>query len=271
MSDSDRALEQIRGRGVVDPVDVALMAGIELGLLAESVEHPISLSFSDLAGFPMVETTGQQGRLVVGTWEGTRIALVQGSPPFCDTGKASAMASGLETLCRMGVRTLVILGTAGALHPDWYPGSIAMVSDHINFAGVQPLIGFGGDDRFVPLADAYDRTLRTRMRRAAAAANIVALREGTYIWFSGPSFETAAEIKAAKLLGADLVGLSVVPEVILARRLGIKVAALVVVTHFATGISGSNPTYAQTRSVALSGSIALKRLLRAYVRSRDDL
>ena len=120
------------------------------------------------------------------------------------------------------------------------------------------------------LNDAYDKNLRTRLRRAAVQGGVTALREGVYMWFPGPSFETVAEIKIAKLFGADLVGMSTVPEVILARRLGLRVAAISVITNFATGISGGNPTHAETKNIALSGSIGLKRLLRAYLRGRED-
>ena len=122
----------------------------------------------------------------------------------------------------------------------------------------------------MPLADAYDRHLRARMRRAAVSAGTANLREGVYMWFSGPSFETAAEIKMAKLLGADLVGMSTVPEVILARRLGLRVAALSVITNFATGISGGNPTHAETKNVALSGSVGAEAAAARLRPGRED-
>ncbi len=168
------------------------------------------------------------------------------------------------------MRILILTNAAGSLHADWYPGSMALISDHINFSGVNPLIGASGDDRFVALADAYDKPLMARIRRAAAQGGVSALREGIYMWFAGPSFETPAEVKMAKLLGADLVGMSTVPEVILARRLGLRVAAISMITNFATGVSAGNPGHAETRNVALSGSVGLKRLLRAYLRGRDD-
>ena len=271
MSDSDRALEILRERGVTEPVELAIVLGTGLGSLAEAVDQAITVPYSDLPGFPRVDVSGHEGRLLVGTWEGARLAVVQGRAHFYETGDASVMRSALETLARLGTRTLILTNSAGSLHADWYPGSIALISDHINFSGNNPLIGASGDDRFVPMADAYDRNLRNRMRRAAASAGTAALREGVYMWFSGPSFETPAEIKVAKLFGADLVGMSTVPEVIIARRLGLKVVALSVITNFATGISGGNPSHAETKTAALSGSIGLKRLLRSFIRGRDDV
>lgn len=271
MSDSQRALEVLRDRGVTEPVEIAIVLGTGLGTIADAVENPTIVPYADLPGFPSASVSGHEGRLVIGPWDGTRIAVMQGRAHFYETGNAAVMASPLETLSLLGVRTLILTNSAGSMHPDWYPGSIALISDHINFSGANPLIGASGDDRFVPLADAYDRHLRNRLRRAAASAGTPALREGVYMWFAGPSFETAAEVKVAKLLGADLVGMSTVPEVILARRLGLRVAALSVITNFATGIGGGNPTHTETKNVALSGSIGLKRLLRAFVRAREDV
>ena len=173
----------------------------------------------------------------------------------------------LETLSKLGCQTVLITNAAGSLHADWYPGSLVLIADHINFSGMNPLIGTTGDDRFVSMVDAYDKRLRLRLKRAATAASIVNLREGVYMWFSGPSFETPAEIKMARTLGADLVGMSSVPEVIMARRLGLKVAAISLITNFGTGLNGGAPSHDESKAVALSGSVGLKRLLRAFLRT----
>ena len=268
MSDSERALEVLRARGVTQAVDIGFVLGTGLGSIADSLEEAVAVPFGDLPGFPVAHVSGHEGKLVIGAWEGTRVAIVQGRAHYYESGNAAAMRGVLETLVKLGIRTLVLTNSAGSLHPDWHPGSIVMISDHINYSGLNPLIGGAGDDCFVPMGDAYDRNLRFRMRRAAGTTT---LREGVYMWFSGPSFETAAEIKAAKLLGADLVGMSTVPEVILARYLGLKVVALSVITNFATGIGNANPTHAETKATALTGSVGLKRMLRSFIRSRDTL
>ena len=266
MSDSQRARDVLRDRGVTEPIDLGIVLGTGLGSIADAPESPVTATFAELPGFPNLGVSGHEGRLVVGSWEGTRVAILQGRTHYYESGDAAAMRTPLETLALLGARSLVLTNSAGATHPDWYPGQIAMLTDHINITGINPLVGASDDARFVSLADAYDRALRTRMRRAATAAGVRDLREGIYMWFPGPSFETPAEVRVAKTLGADLVGMSTVPEVVLARHLGMKVVALSVITNFATGISGGNPSHAETKSTALSSSIALKRLLRAYVR-----
>ena len=270
MSDTEAALAVLASRGVTAPVETGVVLGTGLGSLADTPENAISIPYADLPGFPITGVSGHGGRLVVGTWEGVRVAICQGRSHFYETGDPAAMRVPLEVMARLGARQVILTNAAGSLHLDWYPGSMAVISDHINLSGTNPLIGMTGDDRFVSLSDAYDRHMRLRLKRAAAQAGVTALREGVYMWFSGPSFETPAEVKMAKLLGADLVGMSTVPETILARRLGLRVAAISVITNFATGIGSGNPTHGETKDVAIGGSIGLKRLLRAFFRARDD-
>ncbi len=270
MTESEQAVDFLTARGVAGPFDVAIVLGTGLGAIADAVENATAIPYADLPGFPGAGVSGHAGRLVVGTWEGARVAVMQGRSHYYENGDVATMRTPLETLTRVGVQTLILTNSAGSLHPDWYPGSMALISDHINLSGLNPLVGTTGDDRFVALNDAYDKHLRMRLRRAATQGGVTTLRDGVYMWFPGPSFETAAEIKVAKLFGADLVGMSTVPEVILARRLGLRVAAISVITNFATGISGGNPNHAETKNIALSGSIGLKRLLRAYLRGRED-
>lgn len=271
MTDAESNAALLRARGVSGPVETALVLGTGLGAVADALEGAVAASYAELAGFPAAGVTGHGGRLAVGTWEGARIAVLQGRAHYYETGDPAAMRVPIETLAALGVRNLLLTNAAGSLNADWYPGSLALVSDHINFSGTNPLIGAGGgDERFVGLADAYDRHLRARLRKAAAQAGIAAPREGVYMWFSGPSFETPAEVRMAKMLGADLVGMSTVPEVILARRLGLRVAAVSIVTNFATGVRGGDPSHAETKDTALGGALALRRLLRAFLRARDD-
>jgi purine-nucleoside phosphorylase len=270
MSDTEAALAVLAERGVTAPVETGLILGTGLGSLADAPENAVAVPYADLPGFPAPGVSGHGGRLVVGNWEGVRVAICQGRTHFYETGDAAAMRVPLEVMARLGARQVILTNAAGSLHPDWYPGSMALISDHINLSGTNPLIGATGDDRFVPLADAYDRHTRLRLKRAAAQAGVTALREGVYMWVSGPSFETPAEVKMAKLLGADLVGMSTVPETILARRFGLRVAAISLITNFATGIASGNPNHGETKDVAIGGSIGLKRLLRAYFRARDD-
>ncbi len=268
-SDSQAALAILRERGVTEPISMAIVLGTGLGAIGDSLEDAIVVPYAELPGFPRSTVSGHEGRLTVGRWDGVMVAVMQGRSHYYDEGNARGMLTPLQTLKDLGVQVVVLTNAAGSMHIDWYPGSIAMISDHLNLTGINPLQGEVGDERFVTLSDAYDNTLRSRMRRAAVSGNIANLREGVYMFFSGPSFETPAEIKVAKLFGADLVGMSTVPEVILARWLGLRVAALSVITNFATGLAGGNPNHPETKQAALGASVALRRLLRAFVRIHD--
>lgn len=269
-TDVEQALTILRERGVAGPVSIGIVLGTGLGSIIENVDEAISIPYEDLPGFPTSDVSGHGNRLVVGNLEGVPVAILNGRAHYYEAGNPAAMSVPLQVLARLGAQTVVLTNSAGSLHTGWYPGSLALITDHINFSGMNPLIGMSGDERFVSLVDAYDKRLRTRMRLASSAGGTSNLHEGVYMWISGPSFETPAEVKMAKLLGADLVGMSTVPETILARRFGLRVVAISVVTNFATGIAGGNPSHMETRTTALSGSIALKRLLRAFVRSVDS-
>ena len=155
---------------------------------------------------------------------------------------------------------------AGSFRPDIPPGELMLLADHINFSGKNPLIGEPSDARFVSMTDAYDPALR-RALAAAAAAEGLPLAEGVYAWYSGPSFETPAEIRALRVLGADAVGMSTVPEVILARFLGLRVAAVSVMTNMAAGLSAEALSHGHTIAMAPVGAGKLERILRRYLRT----
>jgi purine-nucleoside phosphorylase len=264
--DTADCLARLKERGAGEPISMALILGTGLGSIVEELEAPVCIDYADLPGFPAANVSGHAGRLWVGNWVGSRVAIMEGRAHYYETGNARAMASPLATLRAMGAGTLMITNSAGSVNLDWHPGTIAVISDHINFSGTNPLIGDRSDRRFVNLREAYDRRLRARLKMAAGGGGKINLREGVYMWFSGPSFETPAEVRAAKLLGADLVGMSTVPEVILARQLDMRVMALSLVTNYATGIKTGDPSHTETKSVAASGAIGVKRLLRAFMK-----
>jgi len=262
-------VEALRQHGVTEPIPLAIVLGTGLVRLSEDLEDRISIPYGKLPGFPHVTVSGHAGRLSTGRLGGQRVALLEGRAHFYETGDPQAMRAPIEGLKAAGTNTLVLTNAAGSLRADWSPGRLALISDHINFSGVNPLLREVGDERFVSLVDAYDPRLRLRMKRSAERAG-VQLHEGVYMWFSGPSFETPAEIRMAKSFGADLVGMSTVPEVILARRIGLDVAAISVITNLGAGISGSRPSHGETKTVAISGSIALRRLLAQFARSLEE-
>jgi purine-nucleoside phosphorylase len=268
-SQSDAAVAALAKRGLSALPPLGLVLGSGLGGLADEATDAIAIPYADIPGFPVPSVSGHSGRLVVGTLAGKRVALFQGRGHYYERGDARAMFVAIETFKRLGGRTLFLTNAAGGLHADWRPPSIAAIVDHINFAGANPLIGVAGDARFVPMTQAYDHALLASLKRAARAAK-VDLREGVYMWFSGPSFETPAEIRAAKILGADLVGMSTVPEVLIARYLGLRCVAASLVTNFAAGLSGGDPSHKETQEVAALGSRQFRALLKAFIAAHED-
>jgi purine-nucleoside phosphorylase len=266
MSDLAAALAALAERGVTSLPALAFVLGSGLGPLAGEAENAVSIPYTEIPGFPQPSVAGHKGRLVVGELEGRRVALFQGRGHYYERGDPAAMAGLIEAFKALGGQTLFLTNAAGGLHTDWTPPALVAITDHINFAGVNPLIGRPSDDRFVPLTRAYDPALLDTLRNAAGATGVT-LREGVYMWFNGPSFETPAEIRMAKMLGADLVGMSTVPEVILARLHGLSCVAVSLVTNFAAGLSGGDPSHAETQEFAARGSEQFRRLLRAFVRA----
>jgi purine-nucleoside phosphorylase len=167
----------------------------------------------------------------------------------------------------LGCDTLILTNSAGSLRTEVGPGEIMLITDHIAFSGRNPLIGEPTDTRFVGMTEAYDADLRAAILGAAEREG-VAMATGVYMWFSGPSFETPAEIRVARVFGADAVGMSTVPEVILGRFCGLRVAAISTITNFAAGMTGAELSHDETKMLAPIGAAKLERVIRRYLRRR---
>lgn len=266
MSKSAELADLIRARAGAEPPALGLILGSGLGHIAEEVQG-CGIDYADLPGFPHAGVSGHNPKLVIGQLEGVRVAVFGGRAHYYERGNPAEMRLPLEILRDLGCSELLLTNAAGSLREDIGPGDLMALSDHINFAGANPLIGEPSDARFVPMTEAYDPQLRAALQSAAAAEGI-ALPEGVYCWFSGPSFETPAEIRAAKVLGADAVGMSTVPEVILARFLGLRVAAVSVVTNMGAGLSSEAISHDHTKAMAPLGAAKFERILRRFLRSR---
>jgi purine-nucleoside phosphorylase len=257
----------IRGRAGAAPVRLGLILGSGLGHIAGRVDGT-AIPYTDLPGFPHAGVSGHTPVLAVGQLEGQRVAVFGGRAHYYETGDPSVMRLPLETLRALGADTVIATNAAGSLDPAMPTGSIMLLSDHINFSGLNPLIGESTDARFVPMKDAYNPDLRARLR-AAATATDTAMHDGVYAWYSGPSFETPAEIRAIRLLGADAVGMSTVPEVILARFLGLRAAAISTITNMAAGLSDESISHEHTKAMAPIGAAKLETVLRRFLRDLD--
>ncbi|PFG64921.1 purine-nucleoside phosphorylase [Thioclava sp. ES.031] len=263
MSKSAELAQLIRERAGDEAPRLGLILGSGLGHLAEEVEG-VAIPYSELPGFPHAGVSGHNPKLVIGTLEGVRVAVFGGRVHYYEHGNPAEMRLPLEILKELGCESLLLTNAAGSLREDIQPGGLMMLNDHINFSGNNPLIGEPSDARFVPLTEAHDPEIRAGLK-AAAKAEGVELPEGVYCWFSGPTFETPAEIRAAKVFGADAVGMSTVPEVILARFLGLRVAAVSVITNMGAGMAQENISHEQTKAIAPMGAAKLEQVLRRYL------
>lgn len=248
---------------------VGIILGSGLGPFADSIEGSTAISYGDLPGFPETGVAGHKGRLVLGTVGTTPVAIMQGRAHYYENGNADAMKVPVRTLKAIGCETLILTNAAGSLNRDAGPGSIMLLSDHISFTGVSPLFGETGDERFVDLSVAYDRDHRDTF--SAIAANMdIPLYDGIYMWFCGPHFETPAEIRAAGIMGATAVGMSTVPEVILARHAGLRVGALSIITNLAAGMTDTPLSHEQTMRNAKIAAKSVQKILREFLMRYSD-
>jgi purine-nucleoside phosphorylase len=241
----------------------AIILGSSLGPVADAVAEPLVIPYGEIPGFPVSKVSGHAGKLVAGKLGGAEVAVLQGRSHPYESGNPAVMRPAIEMLREAGVETLILTNAAGSLDVRMRPGAIMLITDHINYAGMNPLVGQQGDENFVPMTDAYDPALRHRMIAAAEAKNLE-LHQGVYVWFSGPSFETPAEIRMAQIIGGHAVGMSTVPETILARRFGMKVLGLSVITNLGAGLEGASPSHSETKTEGAKVADNMKTLLTAF-------
>ncbi|WP_137134913.1 purine-nucleoside phosphorylase [Rhizobium sp. FKY42] len=239
----------------------AIVLGSGLGSLVSGLHDPVRVSYAELPGFPASGVTGHAGELVAGMLGNHPVVMLSGRAHYYEHGDAAAMRFPIEVLHGLGVQSLILTNSAGSVREDMPPGSVMQMTDHINYSGMNPLIGTGGDRRFVGMTNAYDAGLSAAIRTAAIRTT-TPLFQGVYMWFSGPSFETPAEIRMARVLGADAVGMSTVPEVILARYVGLKVAACSVITNYGAGMTGAELSHEETKEMAPKGGQRLAAILK---------
>lgn len=261
------AIIENRSRGLEPRIGIVLGSG--LGDFADTVENPIHIPYADLPGFPEAGVAGHAGQLVLGHVEGTPVAIMQGRAHYYEAADASAMKIPVQTLKAIGCETLFLTNAAGSTDREAGPGSVMLLTDHISFTGVSPLFGEKGDHRFVDLTEAYDPEHQKSLRGHADALGLT-LHEGVYMWFCGPHFETPAEIRAAEILGASAVGMSTVPEVILARHSGLRVAALSIITNLAAGMGDTKLSHEQTVQNAKVAAESVKALLHRFLAHAKD-
>jgi purine-nucleoside phosphorylase len=207
---------------------IGLILGTGLGGLAQAVQHPVVIPYSDLPDWPISTVVGHAGRLVAGELDGQELLVMQGRIHFYEGYDMAQVTLPVRVMQRLGIEILIVTNAAGAINPDFKPGDVMLITDHLNLAGMaglNPLIGPNLDEfgpRFPDMSQAYDRVLCEMARKVAREKGLL-LREGVYVGLSGPSFETPADLRFLRTSGADSVGMSTVPEVIVARHGGTRV------------------------------------------------
>jgi purine-nucleoside phosphorylase len=264
----DLASDVIRERAGDAPIEIAIILSAGLSDAVGDLENEVVIPYADLPGFPQSRSFGQENTLHIGNLEGVRIACLKGRSHHFESGNSTGMALPLELMALHGVQTLLVTTTCGSVDADTYPGSMAIVTDHINLSGNSPLHGESSEGNTFSLSKAYDERLLLRMKRAALSAGVT-LRDGVYMQFPGPTFETPAEARMARMIGAHLIGMSGLSEVILARRLNLRTAFIGAVSYFGAGFHKSEPNYLEMRVVARQAAISLRRLIRAFLVTKE--
>jgi purine-nucleoside phosphorylase len=259
------AADSIRSRVRVKP-RVAIVLGSGLGGIADAIEQPARIPYRDVPGFPGATVVGHAGELIAGTLGGTPVVALSGRFHMYEGHDATLAAFPVRVLHALGAETLVVSNAAGGVREALTPGTLMLLTDHVNFMFRNPLVGpvEEGDERFPDMSEPYDRELRALARRVAAEQGVT-LAEGVYFGLLGPSYETPAEVRMLARLGADAVGMSTVPEVIVARALGMRVLGFSCVTNLACGLAAAPITHDEVLETTARVSAQLQRLVRGIV------
>jgi len=259
------AVTYLAGRLAGAP-EVALILGSGLGSLADGVEDAVAIPYADIPGFAAPTVAGHRGRLVAGRLEGRGVVVFQGRYHAYEGHPPADLVVPVRTAVALGVETLIVTCAAGGVNPRFGPGTIMLLSDHLNLMGRNPLVGpvRAGEERFPDMSCPYDPGLRGLALEAAEAAGIDVV-EGVYAAVLGPSYETPAEIRMLDRLGSDGVGMSTVPEVIAARAAGIRVLGVALITNAAAGLTATPLDHAEVLAEGRAAAERLERLLRGVL------
>ena len=245
------AVSYIRSQTSAEPT-VGMILGSGLGDFADTLENRRVIPFTEIPDFPAATVPGHTGAFVFGTSHGKSVVCLQGRLHYYEGHPMDVLTMPVRIMAKLGVKLLVLTNAAGGVNKDYRPGDLMLISDHINFSGSNPLIGIHEEDfgpRFPDVTDLYSANLRLKVKLAAVEAGI-GLRQGVYMMFSGPSYETPAEIRMARILGADAVGMSTVPEAIVAAQCGIKCLGISCITNLAAGVSPNKLSHEEVMETA---------------------
>jgi purine-nucleoside phosphorylase len=261
----DETVRAVRARTALVP-RVGLVLGSGLGAFADALTGP-KIPYAELPHMPASKVAGHAGNLCFGESSGVPVVCMQGRVHFYEGHSLDAVVHGVRTMARLGVSCVLLTNAAGGCDPSFRAGDFMLVTDHVNLTARSPLIGPNDDalgPRFPDMSAAYDPLLRDAAK-AAARELAIPVREGVYAWLTGPSYETPAEIRMLRALGASAVGMSTVPEVIALRHMGVRTAALSCVTNLAAGLQATPLSHAEVEETARSRRDDLLKLLGAWI------
>jgi purine-nucleoside phosphorylase len=258
----------VRARSDLVP-EIGIVLGSGLGGLAGDVTDAVAIPFADLPGWPAASAPGHVGRLLLGRLAGVPVAMLQGRLHVYEGNDPGLVVQPVLLMSRLGAKVVVLTNAAGGVNPAYGPGTLMIIADHINLTGRTPLLGPNADEigpRFTDLTDVWSPRLRERLR-AAGAAEGVAFEEGVYVGLLGPTYETPAEVRMLRTLGADAVGMSTVLEAIAARWAGVEVCGVSLVTNAGAGYSGQPLSHEEVLAAGAEAGPGLARVIRRFVAS----
>lgn len=263
----DNAVRYIEEKIKVLP-KTAVILGSGLGDFADSIEDPVVIPYGNIPDFPVSTVAGHRGELIFGTVGGRDIVAMKGRIHYYEGLGIDKVVAPMKVLADLGIQEVIVTNAAGGCNPSYKPGDLMVIGDHINFTGVNPLIGPNDETkgpRFLDMSRAYDPALRSLAHRVGSDLGIP-LQEGIYMWFTGPVYETPAEVRLAQTLGADAVGMSTVPEVIIAHHRGVKVLGISCITNFAAGITEKPLDHREVMEVGARVSETFKELVKGIIK-----
>ena len=261
-----KAAAAIRKRAASQQPTLGIILGSGLGGLSRSIADAVRIPFGEIPGFPEVTVAGHEGAAILGSLGGREVVALSGRFHMYEGHPPALAAFPVRVFHALGAHDLFVSNAAGGISQKLAVGDLMMISDHLNLTGTNPLVGVAqeGETRFPDMTDAYNPALRWLLRNTAEKLGIV-LREGVYAGLLGPSYETPSEVKMLRLLGADAVGMSTVPEVIVARALGMRVAGVSCITNAAAGVTGSALSHAEVLETTNRVSASFESLVTEFV------
>ena len=257
-----RTLEEIKTK-YKDTVEIGIILGSGLGDLANNIDMIEEIKYGEIESFHNSTVEGHNGRFIIGELSGKNVIAMDGRLHFYEGIDIKEVVKPADLMLDLGIKTLIVTNAAGGVNNSFTPGDLMVISDHINYAGINPLIGPNDESkgpRFVDMTNGYSKDLINKAKKVAKNINLD-LKEGVYMWFTGPNYETPAEVKMAGILGADAVGMSTVPEVLIAKHRGVDVLGFSCITNMAAGITDDILDHDDVIKVSLKVRDNFKKLI----------